>query len=102
MRYIAFLFLMLVPILGVWTFVDADAHGWWFPENHSTFGGEIDHLFNVILWMVGITFVVTEGLLAWYFFKYSARRHDKAVFTDVYPCPAYDKGNSQGAQDTHP
>lgn len=81
MRYIAFLFLILVPILGVWTFVDADTHGWWFPENHSTFGGEIDHLFNVILWMVGITFVITEVLLAWYFFKYSRERHDKAVYT---------------------
>ncbi len=81
MRYIAFLFLILVPILGVWTFVEADTWGWWFPENHSTFGGEIDHLFNVILWMVGITFVITEALLAWYFFRYSARRHDRAVFT---------------------
>lgn len=81
MRYLAFLFLILVPILGVWTFVDAPNHNWWFPENHSTFGGEIDHLFNVILWMVGITFVATEVLLAWYFFKYSKQRHDKAVFT---------------------
>ena len=81
MRYLTFLLLLLVPVLGVWTFVIADQHGWWFPINVSTFGGRIDQLFNLILWMVGITFVATEVLLAWFLFKYSKRRTDKAVFT---------------------
>ena len=81
MRYLSFLLLILVPVLGVWTFVSADQYGWWFPVNVSSYGGEIDRLFNLILWMVGITFVGTEVLLAWFFFKYSRRRSDKAVFS---------------------
>jgi len=81
MRYLSFLLLILVPILGVWTFVSADQNGWWFPVNVSSYGGEIDRLFNLILWMVGITFVGTEVLLAWFFFKYSKKRADKGVFT---------------------
>ncbi len=81
MRYLGFLLFILVPILGVWTFVIADEHGWWFPLNVSSFGGRIDGLFYLILWMVGITFVITEVLLAWFFFQYSKRRPDKGVFT---------------------
>jgi cytochrome c oxidase subunit 2 len=81
MRYLSFLLLILVPLLGVWTFVSADQYGWWFPVNVSSYGGEIDRLFNLILWMVGITFVGTEVLLAWFFFKYSGRRADKAVYS---------------------
>ena len=83
MRYLAFLLLILVPVLGVWTFVSADQYGWWFPINVSSYGGEIDRLFNLILWMVGITFIGTEVLLAWFFLKYSRRRPDKAVFSHV-------------------
>ena len=81
MRILVTLLLLLVPILGVYTFVTADQHGWWFPINVSSFGGEIDQLFDLIMWMVGITFVITEGLLAWFVFKYSKARNDKAVYT---------------------
>ena len=72
---------LLVPILGVWTFVTADEYGWWFPENVSTFGPKIDQLFNLILWMVGITFVLTEGLLVWCIFWYGKPRKSKAWFS---------------------
>lgn len=81
MRLIVTLLLFLVPVLGVWTFMSADEYGWWFPINVSTYGGQIDYLFNLIMAMVGITFVGTEVLLAWFFFKYSKRRGDKAVFS---------------------
>jgi cytochrome c oxidase subunit 2 len=81
MRYLFTLLLLLVPILGVWTFVDASNHGWWFPPNVSTYGPDIDYLFNLILWMVGITFVGTEVLLAWFVFNYSKQRGDKGSFT---------------------
>lgn len=73
--FFAFL-LLLIPILGVYTFVTADEHGWWFPSQVSTYGDAIDNLFNLIAWMVGITFVGTEVLLAWFIFKY-AKRNDE-------------------------
>ena len=44
--------LLAVPILGVWTWVKAEEWGLWFPENVSTYGGQIDALFYVILWLV--------------------------------------------------
>lgn len=71
MRILTFLLFLLVPILGVWTFVAADQYGWWFPENVSTYGDSIDGLFNLILWMVGITFVGTEVLLCWCVIRYT-------------------------------
>lgn len=64
------LLFLAVPVGGVLFFVYS--HGrWWFPENVSTFGGEIDTLFNLILWVTGIVFVLTEVALAWFLFKYS-------------------------------
>jgi cytochrome c oxidase subunit 2 len=81
MRIITFILLMLVPILGVWTWVIADDYGWWFPKNVSTYGGAIDNLFYLIMWMVGITFVATEVILAWFTFKYSKNEPTKGAFT---------------------
>ena len=74
MRYLVFLLLILVPILGVYTFVQAPAWGLWWPENVSTYGGSIDALFNLIAVMVLITFVGTEVILAWVALKYSSPR----------------------------
>jgi cytochrome c oxidase subunit 2 len=73
--------LLAVPVLGVWTFVDAQNHGWWFPERASTFAPDIDHLFDLIMYMVGFTFILTEVALVWFVFKYSKKRHDKGAFT---------------------
>jgi cytochrome c oxidase subunit 2 len=81
MRYLFTLLLFLVPALGVWTFVEADRWQLWFPENVSSFGGDIDWLFNVIMYMVAFTFVLTEVCLAWFVFKYSAKNDTKGAFT---------------------
>ncbi len=80
---------LLVPILGVWTFVGSaypgkwwpEVYAAWFPENVSTYGPKIDQLFNLILWMVGITFVLTEGILVWCIFWYGKPRKSKAWFS---------------------
>ena len=81
MRLIAIVLLALVPILGVYTFVYADEWGLWFPPNVSTYGGDIDRLFDIILWMVGITFVLTEVILVWCVMRYPADTPGKATFT---------------------
>ena len=81
-RLIVTILLLLVPILGVYTFVVADSrYDMWFPANVSTYGPEIDRLFNLILYMVGVTFILTELCLVWFVWKYSAKRHDKGAFT---------------------
>lgn len=78
--FVAFLFL-LVPILGVYTFVKAPEWKLWFPEGVSTYAGDIDGLFDLIAWMVGITFVATELVLVWIILKFSARNKSKAHYS---------------------
>jgi cytochrome c oxidase subunit 2 len=41
------------------------------PRDISVHGHEIDHLFNFILVLTGVTFIVTEVLLAWFLWKYA-------------------------------
>lgn len=81
MRLILSFLVLAVLVLGVWTFQIAPEHGWWFPQDVSVFGHEIDHLFDVILVLVGATFVLTEAGLVWCIFAYGRKRSDKAYFT---------------------
>jgi len=81
MRLLLTLLFLALLVLGVWTFMDAHNHGWWLPPNVSSYGGDIDRLFYLILYMVGFFFVLTEGILIWCVFNYSAKRSTKSDFT---------------------
>jgi cytochrome c oxidase subunit 2 len=81
MRLIITFLLLLVPVLGVWTFVTAPANGWWMPETVSTYGPDIDYLFYLILWMVTFFFLLTEGLLVYAVFVYSKKRTSQCEYT---------------------
>ena len=84
MRYLTFLLLILVPILGIWTFVTAPSYGWWFPEEaRTTYGPAIDNLFYWIAVPIVITFIGTEVVLAWSVLKYSSPRlmGSKGIFS---------------------
>ena len=35
--------------------------GWWLPQNVSSYGGDVDALFYIILAIPGVAFLVTEG-----------------------------------------
>jgi cytochrome c oxidase subunit 2 len=54
---------------------------WRLPENVSTFGGEIDSMFNLIAWITIVVFFGVELLLLWFMFRYRARPGRKAVYT---------------------
>src|SRR5262245_63794048 len=60
-----------MAVLCVAAFVYAPFNSsWWLPHNVSTrsplhFGAEVDHLFVLILWITGITFVGTQIALVW-------------------------------------
>jgi cytochrome c oxidase subunit 2 len=75
------LLFLAVPILGIWTFVKAPEWHVWFPENVSSYGGDIDRLFWLICWMVAATFILTELALVYFFFKYSRRDPSRSVYT---------------------
>ncbi len=54
---------------------------WILPPSASTFAGDIDFLYYVILVITGIAFVVVEGGLIWFIIKYRSRPGQKALYT---------------------
>ncbi len=46
--------------------------GWWLPRNVSSFGSQVDGLFYLILGITGFFFILTEGLLVYFIYTYSA------------------------------
>ncbi|MFN0244218.1 MAG: cytochrome c oxidase subunit II [Planctomycetota bacterium] len=81
MRFIATLLFLALLVLSVWTFVEAPKYGWWLPPNVSSYGGDIDYLFFLILWMVAFFLVLTEGLLVYCIWVYGAKRDTKSTYT---------------------
>lgn len=77
-RFWALLFL-LVPVMGVLTFVIAPYQGWWFPPDISAHGRTIDDLFFFILWLTGVVFVITEGALFYFMWKYNTKNNAAPV-----------------------
>lgn len=77
-RFWSILFL-LVPVLGVATFVVAPYYNCWFPRDVSEHGHTIDNLFMFILWLTGIVFIATEAVLIWFMWKYDARENREPV-----------------------
>lgn len=83
-RFWSLLFL-LVPILGVATFVVSIAgieipyvfsfHNHWLPENINDHGGIIDSLFYFILYLTGVIFIATTLVMAWFMWKFDAERN---------------------------
>lgn len=71
---------LLVPIFGVGMFAIAPAHGWWLPENVATYGDRIDNLFNIILGITGVMFVLTQFALVWFVWRYAGEEGRKATY----------------------
>lgn len=54
---------------------------WMMTEPVSTFGGRIDDIYMLILWVTGAIFVLTEGLLLWFVFRYRRRDDRRAEYS---------------------
>jgi cytochrome c oxidase subunit II len=67
------LLFLLVPVLGVASFVVAPWYNHWLPRDISQHGHVIDHLFYFILWLTGAVFVVTEVVLFWFLWRYDSK-----------------------------
>ena len=50
------------------------------PQNVSSFGGEVDNLFYIILFITGGAFVLTEALLVWFMWRYAHDPQRKVAF----------------------
>ncbi len=83
-RFWSLLFLM-VPVLGVATFVVAmmtntwPLYDHWFPEDISEHGYVIDNLFDSILYLTGVIFVATGLAMFRFLWKYDAATNDQPV-----------------------
>lgn len=52
----------------------------WLPENISTFGPKIDHLLEIIYYIVGGWFLVAEGALFYFIFRYRKKEGVRATY----------------------
>ena len=77
---LAALVLLFVAAPAV-TAQESGDRGWLLPESISEQGDQVDAMFWIIFWLVGITFVGTEGLLLYFIFKYKATEGGKAYYT---------------------
>ncbi|HTN71331.1 MAG TPA: hypothetical protein VMO00_09600, partial [Methylomirabilota bacterium] len=51
----------------------------WFPENVSSFGGEVDGIFWFIFYITTIWFFLTEGLILYFIIRYRRKPGQRAV-----------------------
>ena len=54
---------------------------WTMADPVSTFGGRIDDIYHLILWITGAIFVLTEALLLWFVFRYRRREGRRAEYS---------------------
>lgn len=52
----------------------------WFPENISTYGGDLDSVFFLIYYITGFWFVVTELAIVYFAVRYRRGRSARAAF----------------------
>lgn len=65
------------------------ALSWLLSPGSSTFAPDIDRLYNLILIVTGIAFVLVEAALLYFVFKYRARPGRKALYTHGGTTPEY-------------
>lgn len=62
-----------MAIASAGLFVIAPVIGWWMPRNVSSYGGQVDALFYLILGITGFFFILTESLLVYFMYTYAGR-----------------------------
>lgn len=50
----------------------------WLPENISTYGHRIDHVILIIYYIVGVWFIIAQGVLFYFLFFYRRKQAPKA------------------------
>lgn len=53
---------------------------WWFPANASSYGGDVDRIFYVILYITGAVFLLVEGGLLVFLLRYRRREGRTASY----------------------
>lgn len=53
---------------------------WWFPTNASSYGGDVDRIFYIILYITGFVFLLVEGGLLVFLVRYRRREGRTAAY----------------------
>ncbi|HEV2947248.1 MAG TPA: cytochrome c oxidase subunit II [Gemmataceae bacterium] len=61
--------------------------GWGLPKNVSSYGGEVDLLFHIILFVTGFFFILTEAILVYFMFAFAGRADAPVHSKPVEPGP---------------
>jgi cytochrome c oxidase subunit 2 len=64
-------------VISVWLFM---TDRYWFTPLASEHGAAIDQIFVAVLIVTGIAFVATQGLLAFFVFRYGSKGDEKAAY----------------------
>jgi len=70
-------FLVFLILASSWLFMQ---RRWWLPQLASIHGVDIDRVFLVTLIITGGLFVLLQGILAWFAFRYGEQRTDRARY----------------------
>lgn len=71
--------LVVIVLAGFVTVAFAPKFGWWLTPVASEHGREIDRLFLITLTITGIVFVLVQGTLAFFVFKYRWDKNPRAI-----------------------
>ena len=66
-----------------------EALSWLLSPGSSTYAADIDWIYNLILIVTGIAFVIVEAALIYFVIRYRARPGRKALYTHGAPTPEY-------------
>jgi cytochrome c oxidase subunit 2 len=70
-------FLVFLVAASSWLFIQ---RRWWLPEQASIHGADIDRVFLVTLVITGVLFILLQGILAYFAFRYSEQRSERARY----------------------
>ena len=70
-------FLVFLIVSSSWLFTQ---RRWWMPELASLHGADIDRVFLITLGISGALFIILQGILAYFAFRYGAHRSERARY----------------------
>ena len=71
----------LLALAGAGSAFGQEKAPWGLPPGHSTIAPDVDHLYNVILWITGITFVGVQSVLLYFCIRYRRRPGGRPGYT---------------------
>ena len=69
--------IFILIVASLWLFI---AKPYWFTPLASTHGADVDFIFNAVLWVTGIAFVVVQGMLGYFSARYGSEGGERAAY----------------------